>query len=199
MDRTRVCGTRNPGSIPGESTDMIILGIDPGYDRCGIAILDFDERAKKQTLVFSDCLTSDKKAELSLRIFGIYTQVKEIISIYKPESLICENIAFSNNQKTALSIAEVIGSLCTLALDCNLNLLRLSPQEIKAAVAGSGAAKKEDIYRMLPYLISFPKNLNENNSNHYLEKLLDDERDAIAIALTGGIFLKHHSVIAKNL
>ncbi|KKR11071.1 MAG: hypothetical protein UT40_C0041G0002 [Candidatus Woesebacteria bacterium GW2011_GWA1_39_21b] len=39
-------------------TNQRVMGIDPGYDRLGVAIMEKDPRGEK--LIFSTCLTSDK-------------------------------------------------------------------------------------------------------------------------------------------
>lgn len=36
-----------------------ILGIDPGFDRLGVCIID--KEGTKETLVYSTCVTTDKK------------------------------------------------------------------------------------------------------------------------------------------
>ena len=43
---------------------MRILGIDPGFERLGIAILD-KKNNQKENLVFSECFKTDKKLKLN--------------------------------------------------------------------------------------------------------------------------------------
>ena len=60
---------------------MRILGIDPGFERLGIAILD-KKNNQKENLVFSECFKTDKKLKLNKRIFLMFTRFKnEVLSI----------------------------------------------------------------------------------------------------------------------
>ena len=40
---------------------MKILGIDPGYERLGIAILEKNKGDKKETLIYSECFKTSSK------------------------------------------------------------------------------------------------------------------------------------------
>jgi Holliday junction resolvasome RuvABC endonuclease subunit len=51
----------------------IIIAIDPGYDRCGVAIMS--ETNGKPTVVFSTCITSAKSDEHYIRLTDIFKQL----------------------------------------------------------------------------------------------------------------------------
>jgi len=51
---------------------MKIIAIDPGYDRVGFAILEKSEETnQKEVLVYSECFETDRKKDISQRIFDI--------------------------------------------------------------------------------------------------------------------------------
>ncbi len=148
-----------------------IIAIDPGYDRCGVAIIS--EISNKPTVLFSTCITSNKADEQYLRLTSIFKQLEDLVSEYKPTHLAIETLFFSVNKTTALKVSEARGAILTLAGLHNLSLVELSPQAIKIAMTGSGNAKKEQVQKMVSLTVSLPKT-----------QRLDDEVDAIAIGVT---------------
>lgn len=149
-----------------------ILGIDPGFDRLGISILDKENT--RETLVFSTCITTSKKDSFEKRLVSIGKELEDIISRYAPDELAIETIFFTQNQKTIITVAEVRGLCIYLAHKVGVRLFEYSPPQIKLAIAGHGKATKEDIAIMVPKILKQP----------LLIDALDDEIDAIAIALT---------------
>lgn len=153
-----------------EST--IILGVDPGFDRMGICILQ--KQTNKETLLFSMCILTDKKASFQSRLGQLGKEITETMKKYKPTELAMEKLFFTKNQITAIQVAEARGVVLYLAHAFGLSVAEYSPPEIKLAIAGHGRATKEDISYMVPKILG--KTLSKD--------LLDDELDAIAIALT---------------
>ena len=81
-------------------TSVRILGIDPGFDRLGVCILDKD--GSKETLVFSTCITTNKKESFEKRLGVIGHELESIITHYKPHELAIETLFFTTNQNTIL-------------------------------------------------------------------------------------------------
>lgn len=150
---------------------MKILAIDPGYDRLGIAILEGS--ASLPNLVHSECFETNKKDSFSKRLHAIGNKVRDSITIWQPEMLAVENLFFTNNQKTAMRVAETRGAILLIAEESGLSISEFTPGEIKVATAGHGSASKDDVRRMVGKLIKLPD-----------AKRLDDEIDAIAAGLT---------------
>ena len=153
-------------------TIMKIIGIDPGYERLGISIVDVDED-KKEALLFSECFQTSSALDFNSRLALIGTEMVKIITEYKPDVLAIEKLYFTNNQKTAIGVAEVIGAIIYIAKSNNLTVHEYTPLQIKSAIAGSGRGTKKDVITMLHRLIKIEKKIK-----------YDDEYDAIAVALT---------------
>lgn len=149
-----------------------ILGIDPGFDRLGVCILD--KEGNKETLVYSTCITTSKKDSFEKRLLVAGDALEVIIKQYSPSELAIETLFFTKNQKTIITVAEVRGICIYLAHKHGVKLFEYSPPQIKSAIAGYGKATKEDIAVMVPKILKQP----------LLIHTLDDEIDAIAIALT---------------
>jgi Holliday junction resolvasome RuvABC endonuclease subunit len=58
---------------------MRILGIDPGFERLGIAVLEKDVKAKPpEKVLFSECFKTSAKLEFSERLNLIGEEVRKI-------------------------------------------------------------------------------------------------------------------------
>ncbi|HEV7423814.1 MAG TPA: crossover junction endodeoxyribonuclease RuvC [Candidatus Paceibacterota bacterium] len=149
---------------------MRILGIDPGFERLGIAIV---EKNKKEIVIFSECFKTRATLEFSERLKLIGLEVKKIIKNYKPEILAIETLFLNTNQKTVMRVAEARGVIIYEASLAGLDIFEASPPQIKIAITGYGRANKDQVMKMVKILVEMDKN-----------KSSDDELDAIAIALT---------------
>jgi len=149
-----------------------ILGIDPGFDRLGVCVLD--KEGSKEVLVHSRCIITSRADTFEKRLGAIGSQLETLIKEYHPNELAIEKLFFAKNQTTAINVAEVRGVVLYLAHIHTLSIHEYSPPQIKLAVAGHGNATKNDIAHMVPKILKIPLSVN----------LLDDELDAIAIALT---------------
>ena len=150
---------------------MLVLGIDPGYDRLGVALVKKD--GGKEELVFSDCFLSSPKDTLGERLLSVGNELEKLIKEHKPDTVATEKLYFTVNQKTAMSVAEARGVISYLSAKHKIPLFEYTPPEIKLTVTGYGNANKKQVAEMIPRLIKISKGIK-----------YDDEYDAIAIALT---------------
>ena len=152
-------------------TPLKILGIDPGYDRCGIAVME--KNAQNGTLLHSECIETDRTLPLFDRLLTVGQRIEELIDMHQPHMVGLERLYFNNNQKTAMGVAEVRGMVVYLARRKGCRVAEYTPQEVKIAVTGYGKSTKAQVALMLARLIP-----------HIPKGVRDDEEDAIAIALT---------------
>ena len=152
---------------------MRILGIDPGYERLGVAVLEKNKGEQREKVLFSECFKTSAKLEFSERLNLIGEEVRTIIKKYKPEVLSIETLFLTTNQKTVMRVAEARGVVIYEASRAGLKIFEASPPQIKIATTGYGKSDKAQIIKMVKMLVKM------DNS-----KTSDDELDAIAIALT---------------
>lgn len=172
---------------------MKILGIDPGYERLGIAILEKNKGDQKEKVIFSECFKTSAKLEFSERLNIIGGEVKKIIKEYKPEILSIETLFLNTNHKTVMHVAEARGVVIYEAAQAGLKIFEASPLQIKIATTGYGKSDKAQIIKMVKILVNM--NSNPVRGRGSLRALAasngtDDELDAIAIALTAFAHLK---------
>lgn len=162
-----------------QAKTLKILGIDPGYDRLGLAVVE--KSTSGLTLLFSDCLQTNKKSDLSSRFLFLGKEIEKIIRKEKPDVAALETLYFSVNQKTAGKVAEVRGMITYLCAELGLPVFEYNPMQVKSCVVGWGGAGKKQVIELVKKQITVPDSVK-----------IDDEYDAIAIALT-------HSAMAKTL
>jgi len=152
---------------------MRILGIDPGFERLGIAILEKNKTDKRERVLFSECFKTSSKLDFSKRLNLIGGEIKNIIKKYKPKILSIETLFLTTNQKTVMHVAEARGVILYEASNAGLKIFEASPPQIKIATTGYGKSDKSQIMKMVKMLVQIDNT-----------KKSDDELDAIAIALT---------------
>jgi crossover junction endodeoxyribonuclease RuvC len=155
---------------------MRVLALDPGYERLGIAVLEKiagDRKCGKELLIFSECFQTLKKSPFTDRLHAIGVELRKIIKEYSPDAVAIESLFFTNNQKTAMHVAEVRGVIMYEAMNHQLQFAEYTPGQIKIAVTGDGHADKRQIFSMVTRLVKIDKEIK-----------YDDEYDAIAIGIT---------------
>lgn len=150
---------------------MRILGIDPGFDRVGICILDKIDNQYKY--VFSCLISTNKSMDLYNRILEISEDLKQIIQKFNPDQAVIEKVFFSNNQKTAIDVAQSRGVICLECVKKGIPVMDVSPSQMKLAVTGDGKASKEQVKEMVFRQLKLKAS----------GKVIDDSIDAIAMCL----------------
>lgn len=149
---------------------MRILAIDPGFDRIGMAVVE--GTASKPEFIWSDTYIPPTKEHVK-RLTEIFNSIESLLETYSPDILAIETLFFNVNKKTALGVAEARGVILTAAGIHSVSVVEYSPQTIKLAVTGYGAAKKDAVMRMVKKLITLPE-----------KNRIDDEFDALALGIT---------------
>lgn len=150
---------------------MIILGIDPGYATVGFGVLETN--GSKHRAIEYGVITTPKEQSLPERLAKISRGFNILIDRYNPDAIAIEELFFTNNQKTAILVAEARGAILLTVYEKCKNLYEYTPLQIKQAMTGYGKADKKQIQQMVKTylnLTSIPKP--------------DDAADALAVALT---------------
>jgi crossover junction endodeoxyribonuclease RuvC len=158
---------------------MIILGIDPGVATTGWAVVDFDKDGNPKPVDYGVISTS-KKLSLSERLCEIYKDISELVKKYKPDYGGIETLLFSRNVKTAIAVGEARGVVLLVFEQNNVPIKDVNPMQVKNCISGYGRADKKQVQenvKMICNLEEIPKP--------------DDAADAIAIAITTDMILKH--------
>ena len=145
---------------------MRCLGIDPGTQWTGYAILDYD--GPDMTRVASGVFDLRCEGNLSRRLARLHDELSALVAEYEPAELAVEKVFFGLNAKSALALGHGRGVILSVAGARKMPVFEYAPSTVKKAVTGRGRATKDQVvsYRLGGYAAS-----------------KDDEADALAVAM----------------
>ncbi|MEL7666424.1 MAG: crossover junction endodeoxyribonuclease RuvC [Candidatus Shapirobacteria bacterium] len=146
---------------------MMILGIDPGLENTGWAVI------KDGRLVGVGVILTSKKDSSQARLKKIYEEIQKIIKKEKVNVVSMESLFFAKNAKSALEVAEAIGVIKIAAEDLKVAVFEYTPLQIKMALVGYGRAEKEQVEVMVRQSLGIEENIKPSHAS-----------DAVAAALT---------------
>ena len=148
---------------------MIVLGIDPGTAALGYGIIERTGGRLRE--VDHGCLVTSPDLPLPERLLAIHTLVDELLALHKPGLMGVERLFFSKNVQTAFGVGQARGVVLLAAAQHGTPVREATPNEVKSAIAGYGAADKEQVQRMVQLVLGMSELPRP-----------DDAADALAIA-----------------
>lgn len=150
---------------------MRILGIDPGYAILGYGVIDTE--GYKYSVVDYGVIETHKNTPFPERLDQLYRGMNQLITEFKPEVAVFEELFFYHNATTAIAVGSGRGVALLAAQQAGLPLYEYTPMQIKLAVTGDGHADKHAVQQMVKLLLNLQK----------IPKP-DDAADALAAAIT---------------
>jgi crossover junction endodeoxyribonuclease RuvC len=151
-----------------------ILGLDPGSRWCGYGVIE--DAGDQRELRYVECgiLSAPERGAMEARLGEIARGLREVIDELKPTHVAIEDVFMHQNPRSALALAQARGMCLAVVGLAGLAVASYPPAVVKKSIAGSGAAGKDQIARMVQVLIglrSLPR---------------ADATDALAVAITHG-------------
>lgn len=146
------------------------MGVDPGTAILGYGIVS--QQGNKFKVIGHGCIRTKAGQESNQRLAIIYEELAQVIVQYQPHEIAVEEIFFSKNVKTAMSVAQARGVVLLNAAHANVAVSEYKPNEVKLAVCGYGNADKKQVQEMVKKLLNMAEIVKP-----------DDAADALAIAL----------------
>ncbi len=149
---------------------MRILGIDPGINNLGWAVVEGESR---NPVHVDSGVFCPKERKINIRLVSIHRFVLELIERYRPESIALESVFVSMNPRSTLRLGEVRAAVIIAGTSRGLNVEDFAPRRVKQSITGAGNASKMKVADMVCAMMGIPK---EGKYDRY---------DAIAIAMCG--------------
>ena len=149
---------------------MIVLGIDPGTAALGWGVVE--NRGGRLRAVDAGCLVTKPDTALPQRLLAIHALLDELIALHRPDLVAVERLFFSKNAQTAFGVGQARGVVLLAAAQGEVPVREATPNEVKVAVTGYGAADKEQVGRMVAVCLGLSEAPRP-----------DDTADALAIAI----------------
>jgi len=131
---------------------MRILGVDPGLTRCGVGVIDVDDR-RQGRFVAVHVLRTPAESSLAERLVSLETQLIELFDLYHPTDVALERVFSQHNVRTAMGTAQASAVALMTACKRGIEVHSYTPTEVKAAVTGTGRADKTQITTMVTRLL----------------------------------------------
>jgi crossover junction endodeoxyribonuclease RuvC len=131
---------------------MIVLGIDPGIANTGFGLIE----RRGSRLAARDCgvIATSPDAAPERRLAELRVRLAELIDLHEPVAVALEDLYFGANVRSAFAVGQARGVAMLCAGERGVDCFGYTPQQVKAAVCGSGRASKEQVGRMVAAVLS---------------------------------------------
>ncbi len=129
------------------TTDKIILGIDPGTSIMGYGIIHV--KGSKLSLITHGVIHLNKLATHPDKLKRIFDRVDQLILSYKPDEMAIEAPFFGKNVQSMLKLGRAQGVSIAAALQRSIPFEEYTPKKIKQSITGNGNSSKEQVAAML--------------------------------------------------
>jgi crossover junction endodeoxyribonuclease RuvC len=151
------------------SKTPIILGIDPGTQILGYAVLQGGVQPK---IIMMDVLKLTKEKDIYARLQMIHAKIIELMETYHPAHFAIEAPFFGKNVQSMLKLGRAQGVAIAAAMHYNTPVAEYAPKKVKQSITGNGNADKDMVWKMLERVLNV-----KEKPKHY------DATDALAVAL----------------
>ena len=149
---------------------MIILGIDPGTAALGYGVIE--RTGGRLRAIDHGCLVTSPDLPMPERLLAIHGLLDDLMALHQPAIVAVERLFFSRNAQTAMAVGQARGVVLLAAAQHGRPVREATPNEVKSAIAGYGAADKEQVQRMVQLVLGMAELPRP-----------DDAADALAIAV----------------
>lgn len=149
---------------------MIALGIDPGSAACGFGVVSFDGSSLR--FVDAGTVRTDPQMTGAARLAELEAALDRLVAEHRPDRVAVERLYFQRNVRTAMAVGQARGVALLVAARHGLAVSEPTPNEVKLAVCGNGAADKQQVAVMVRRLLGVE-----------LNGASDDATDALAVAI----------------
>jgi crossover junction endodeoxyribonuclease RuvC len=135
-------------AAPGAGAATRVLGIDPGLTRCGYAVVD-GRGPGSATAVSLGVIRTPASDPLPQRLAALRAELVALLTEFRPAAVAVEQVFFQVNVRTAMSVGQASGLALCEAAAAGCEVVQYTPNQVKDAVAGYGAAGKAQVAKMV--------------------------------------------------
>ena len=147
-----------------------IIGVDPGINNTGFAILDY--KGSKIKVVAYGLITPPAKESIPNRLEYLNSHMNDLIDKFNPMSMAIEDSFYSQNVKSVILLSQARGVLLLSAASKGIASMVYAPRKVKQSVTGNGSSSKKQVKYMVEKILNIDKNISSL-----------DITDALAIGL----------------
>jgi crossover junction endodeoxyribonuclease RuvC len=132
---------------------MRLLGIDPGLQVCGYAVVDSVNSSQK--LIEAGVFRSDSSKPLEIRLNQIASDIRTVLGNFKPEIIAVEQLySHYEHPQTAILMGHARGVILQEAAAANIAVKSFAATRIKKSLTGNGRATKLQMQRSIQTVLN---------------------------------------------
>ena len=135
-----------------EGPTAVVLGIDPGVSRCGYGAVTTE--GSRLVALACGVIRTPPGDPLPDRLCALFAELEGLVADLRPAAVAVERVFFQTNVRTAMSVGQASGLALAVAARAGVPVCQYTPNEVKQAVAGYGAAGKEQVQAMVTRLLN---------------------------------------------
>ena len=130
------------------------MGIDPGVASTGFGVVRAG--AGKMSAADGGVIEAPPGEAMEGRIARIHAGLVEILAKHAPVAVALEDVYFGKNVRSAIAVGQARGVVLLAAAQAGIQCFDYTPQAVKMAVCGNGAAPKHQVQDMVGLLLGLP-------------------------------------------
>ena len=115
---------------------VIVLGIDPGVANTGYGVVA--HHRGRLVALDGGVIETAAGQDAGARLAHIHERVGALIDEYTPDAVAVEDLYFGENARSAFAVGQARGVVILAAGQRGVRCSSYTPQQVKAAVCGSG-------------------------------------------------------------
>lgn len=163
---------------------QVVMGIDPGAANLGFGVVRVE--GNRMVALDGGVVETTAGQPMERRLQRIHDALSELIAWHEPRAMAIEEVYFGKNVRSAMAVGQATGVAMLAAAQRGIGCFAYTPQAIKMAVCGSGAADKRQVQRMVGTLLALPE-----------PPTPDHAADALAVAICHGGGSGHRQAVAS--
>jgi crossover junction endodeoxyribonuclease RuvC len=130
------------------------MGIDPGVASTGFGVVLVD--GASMSAADGGVIEAPPGGSLEGRLALIHEGLAKLLARHEPAAVALEDVYFGKNVRSAIAVGQARGVALLAAADAGVPCFDYTPQAVKMAVCGSGAAPKHQVQDMVGLLLGLP-------------------------------------------
>jgi crossover junction endodeoxyribonuclease RuvC len=151
----------------------VVMGVDPGAANLGFGVVRIE--GTHMVALDGGVIETTPSEPPERRLARIHKALSELIEWHEPRALAIEDLYFGRNVRSVMAVGQACGVAMLAAGQRGVECFAYTPQAIKMAVCGSGAAGKKQVQHMVGTLLGLPE-----------PPVPDHAADALAVAICHG-------------
>lgn len=156
--------------MPSPQAPSVILGIDPGTQITGYGVIR--HRSQSFETIDFGCIRPPRALDAPQKYLILFNAIESLLDRFQPDAVSVETQFVYKNVQTAIKLGMARGVVLLAAAKRGIPIFEYAPKKAKNAVVGTGTASKEQVQKMVQFLLKLP-----------MLPQPEDAADALALAI----------------